>query len=298
MKIAVLGPVTKDYIRIHGEVSMHIGGIPYYSASTLKSLEADVTAFIAHSKEDTDWVLENFGDIDVHSIYVETTFESHIEYSPASTDTRIWTAGEKHKGKTHLYKNTIRKEQALLDSLNEFDYIVFGPLLHSSIDPRLFTALSHKKLVLGNCGMFTHEEAGIFVRKNPQAVLDILSTLEYLFLDMEETMFVSGEKTLKSAAQFLKEEGLKNLVVTEGSKGSHVFADGSYFKIPVFPPTTLVDATGAGDTYTAAYIRALELYDQPEDRGKFASMVASMSLEDHGAFRGTIDDVMKRIDSI
>lgn len=289
MKIAVLGPVAKDCIKIDNNLSMQIGGIPYYVAVALKSLGIDkVKPYVTCGSEDKAWVQENFVGLNVECLPAERTLESNLEYLSENPDVR--------KNIIKCYLNTIEPSSSLLKELEEFDYIIFGPLFHDNIPFELFIRLKHKNLVLGNFGMFTYGETGKFVQKNPENLIKVLPYLKYLFLDRGEAEFVSGKDNVNDAARYLQAHGLANIVITEGSKGSHLFLSSSYYKIPAFLPNQIADPTGAGDTYLAAFIRAFELFDNPVEQGRFAAMVATMSLEKKGAFKHNVKDVLVRLD--
>jgi len=289
MKIAVLGPITKDNVKIDNNLFTQIGGIPYYVAVALKSLGIEkITPYITCGAEDSQWVKNNFDGLDVKCLLVEKTLESNLEYSSNNPDER--------KHLIYCYPNTIEATPELLKELEFYDYIILGPLFHDNISFDLFTKLKHKNLVLGNFGMFTYGENGEFVRKNPENLVNILPFLKYLFLDRNEAEFVSKNNTVDGAAKFFHSHGLSNIIITEGSKGSHLFLSKKYYQIPAFKPLDIVDPTGAGDTYLASFIRALELFDNPDDQGRFAAMVAAMSLENAGAFRRNINEVLARLD--
>jgi sugar/nucleoside kinase (ribokinase family) len=291
MKIAVLGPVAKDFTTIDGVETLHIGGIPYYVAVTLKSLGVTtVVPYITANKDDESWIEKSFSGIPVQLRSVSKTLESVIEYSSSNPDRR--------RHHIEAYPNTIEASDTLLTDLERFDWIILGPLFHDNIPFELFSKFKHKKLVLGNFGMFTYGEEGQFVRKHPENVVQVLPYLQYLFLDRSEAEFVSGAEDILESGRFFQEHGLPNMIITEGSKGSHLFIGNAYYKIPAFPPTKLIDPTGAGDTYMAAFIRATELFADPEQQGKFAAMVATMSLENKGAFNGNLEEVPQRLETV
>jgi len=288
MKIAVLGPIAKDSVKVDNDLSVQIGGIPYYVATALKSLAAgEIISYVTCGKEDEKWVKDNFACLEVKCFPAEKTLESVLEYSRDNPDIRIHII--------KCYQNTIKPSDKLLEELEGFDYIIFGPLFHDNISLDLFEKLKHKNLVLGNFGMFTYGEGGKFVRKNPENLIKVLPFLKYLFLDKSEVEFVSGKNSLPEAAKFIQDHGLANLIVTEGSKGSHLFLGADYYQIPAFAPLHIVDPTGAGDTFLAAFIRSLELFNDPQEQGRFAAMVATMSLETKGAFHKNLAEVYDRL---
>ena len=71
---------------------------------------------------------------------------------------------------------------------------------------------------------------------------------------------------------------VKVLIVTKGSKGARLHTDGVWHHVAPFPARE-VDPTGAGDVFAAAYgIRYRETSD-PLESARFASCVASFSVE-------------------
>ena len=48
--------------------------------------------------------------------------------------------------------------------------------------------------------------------------------------------------------------GVKELVITNGSKGSLIYADEQFYTIPAYTSGYMIDATGCGDTYMAGYL--------------------------------------------
>jgi sugar/nucleoside kinase (ribokinase family) len=291
MKIAILGPIAKDYVEVDDKISVNIGGIPYYIASALSALGLkNIVAYITCGVEDYNWAKSNFIKIETKCLPATKTLEAKLIYSSKNPDVRQHII--------ECYPNTIIPTPELITELENYDYVIFGPLFHDNIPEEFFTNLKKPALILGNFGLFTYGENGQLVRRHPENLLKILPFLKYLFLDRSEAEFVSGQGNVKDAAKFLQDHGLVNVIVTEGSKGSHVFINGRYYKIPAFAPKQLVNPTGAGDTYEAAFIRSLELFSDPNEQGQFAAMVATMSLEKHGAFSESLEAVIQRLYSI
>ncbi len=288
MKVAVLGPIAKDYVTIDGRRSIQIGGIPYYVALALQALGTEeVAPYVSCGPEDRNWVQDNFSGLNLKFLSARKTIESYISYSASDPDTR--------DSNIKSYPNTIEAETRLLQELEKFDHIILGPLFHDDISFELFERLKHKLLAMDNFGLFTYNENGRMIRKNPENLHRVLPFLNYLFLDKSEAFFASGYENIKEAGRFLQAKGLANMIITEGSQGSHLFVGPDYYKIPSFPPRQIADTTGAGDTYMAAFIRATELFDDPDEQGRFAAMVATMSLENKGAFRENLEKVLERL---
>lgn len=89
------------------------------------------------------------------------------------------------------------------------------------------------------------------------------------------------------AAAFTHTPGLGALIVTHGSSGASVL-DGAGREVPVpAPAVDVVDATGAGDCFTAAAALAVAEGADAVEAARFAVVAASLSVQADGA-RGSL----------
>ncbi len=288
MRVAILGPVCKDYIKIDDKTKLQIGGIPYYTAHVFNKLNAEAVLFLTYAVKDDSWIRDNFKNISIVHIPVENTLEFSRTYFSKNPD--VCTSI-----KIKYSPNIINPDKKIIEQLQDFDYIIFAPLFHDNIPKNFFNVLKDKNLVLGNFGMFTYAENNKFVQKNPENLIKVLSYLDYLFLDENEAKFVSKKDNIQKSACYLQKKGVENVIITNGSKGSYLFIGDKEYKIPAYLPKKIGDPTGAGDTYMAAFIRSLELFDNPEKQGKFAAMAATLSIEQRGAFNKSLEDIYNRL---
>lgn len=290
MKVAVIGPITKDTVTISGSTKTYMGGIPYYEAHVFKILGAWVEAFITYAESDEKWVRKNFAGIKIHPSYTSQTLEGELMYSEKDPDTRKII-------RVKYSPNIILPSESLFNNLKNFDYITFGPLYYENIPYEFFEKMKDRNLVLGNFGLFTYHENENLVHKNPENLARVAPFLKYLFLDENEAKFAAQKESIEKAAKYFLELGTEMVVVTKGSKGSVVFTKNKKYTISAFPPKKLIDPTGAGDTYLAAFIFATELFPNDIQRqGEFAAMTATMAIENAGAFDGTLEEVLKRLE--
>jgi sugar/nucleoside kinase (ribokinase family) len=91
--------------------------------------------------------------------------------------------------------------------------------------------------------------------------------------------------------------GVKELVITNGSQGSFIYSAGNFYAIPAFPPKTLIDATGCGDTYMAGYLYQRIKGADELQAGRFAAALATLKMEAAGPFRGSLEEVHKLLES-
>ena len=105
-----------------------------------------------------------------------------------------------------------------------------------------------------------------------------------------KSLFAIGDTIFLDEREFdiINDEEIQdlNLVITNGSKGSRILcADGETIKINAVKCENIVDATGCGDTYMAAYISARLNNKNLIESGDFASSIASKKLENFGPYK-------------
>ena len=100
---------------------------------------------------------------------------------------------------------------------------------------------------------------------------DILSGVDVIFLDEAEKSIIGADCDVDE------------MVITNGSHGSRILS-GSEIRIDAVECVNVVDTTGCGDTYMAAYITQKLLLKSPEFAGNFASRIASEKIENFGPY--------------
>ena len=88
---------------------------------------------------------------------------------------------------------------------------------------------------------------------------------------------------------------MKEVLLTLGSFGSIIYADGRFYDIPAYEPLLLVDATGCGDTYTMGYIYRRAQGASVEEAGHFAAAVSTIKLEHSGPFSSSESRAMELV---
>jgi sugar/nucleoside kinase (ribokinase family) len=70
-------------------------------------------------------------------------------------------------------------------------------------------------------------------------------------------------------------------VVTQGAKGATLYCGGQISQFPS-RPTELIEPTGAGDVFAAAFLVRLAETEDPFESTRFANVAASLSVEKAG----------------
>jgi len=122
---------------------------------------------------------------------------------------------------------------------------------------------------------------------------EALQYVEILKVNESEMAVLTGQKGVKKGARVLADWGVKEVVITLGSMGSVIYTNQTFYTIPAYVPTTsVVDATGCGDTYMAGYLYQRAKGASVQDSGEFAAAMATLKIEGSGPFTGTKEDVL------
>lgn len=96
------------------------------------------------------------------------------------------------------------------------------------------------------------------LRAGPKANQEILRRTELLSLNVEEAQSWVGDlgRDPELLCKHLMKLGPKAIALTDGRKGAYSYSKEGFYYIPLYPGP-LIEATGAGDAFTTAYIAAL-----------------------------------------
>jgi len=174
-----------------------------------------------------------------------------------------------------------------------------GPLLADDMPPELIPELAAK-------GRVSLDAQGYLRKVVDQRVIPVdwpekrvaLRHVSILKTNEAEMAMLTGQTGIRKGAKILADWGVKEVVITLGSQGSVVFADNRFHDIPAYIPTTsVVDATGCGDTYMAGYLFRRSKGMPVQGAGEFAAAMATLKIEGSGPFNGTEEDVLELLAS-
>lgn len=121
---------------------------------------------------------------------------------------------------------------------------------------------------------------------------EILPYIHFLKANEHEMEVLTGYNQIGDAARQLYDWGVSEVLITLGSLGSVIYDGQTFARIPAYAPRAVVDATGCGDTYMTGYLYQRAKGAGIEEAGQFAAAMSTLKIEKHGAFQGTIDDVL------
>lgn len=303
MKVGVFGPIIQDRNIFGPEIIEQPGGVTYYTGCALDALACDVTIF-GSCGETVPEFPKTFGGKIIHIEKQGTT--THTNITPVEDPNKRFDSAK-------VYDNEILPGDINESDIQDLEHIVLGPMFHGQISVPLVEKLKKTgatislapqgllRYVMGY-KQFDHNFPleGTFVKKYNDEIFDLLPFVDYVFLDKDELRISTGSEGLKRGANLILEHGVKVVVVTVGQKGSTIYTKKNIIAISSFPPRELVDPIGAGDSYMAGFIKGLGIYDPNslKEVGYFAAMVSTKSLETHGPFNQSTDDVLQSLSSI
>ena len=175
-------------------------------------------------------------------------------------------------------------------------YIVLGSLLADDFPLEVVQYLSTRGTLVVDAQGYLREVRGEKVyaidwkeKREALKYIDILKVNEY------EAEVLTGTAHLHKAAETLASWGVKEVLLTQGSFGSTLLADGQFYDIPAYEPLNVVDATGCGDTFVMGYVYKRAQGASVDEAGHFAAAVSTLKLEASGPFCGTEQQAINRI---
>ena len=126
-----------------------------------------------------------------------------------------------------------------------------------------------------------------------ESLLETIGCVDVVSLNDTEVRMLTGQPNLARAARQIRALGPRVLVVKQGSYGACMFTDSGFFFVPGYPLETVVDPTGAGDSFAGGFFGYLdshlesgEITDEVLRRAAvFGSVVASFAIEAFGSER-------------
>ena len=281
--ICCIGHITLDKIVTPLKTTYMAGGTSFYFSHAISHLKNyqnyKLVTSLASSEYQSADDIRNLG-IEVQVIPSKKTvyFENIYGNNPDERTQRV------------LAKADPFTIENLKDA--EADIFHLGTLLADDFSLDVIKYLSTKGILSADAQGYLREVRGEKVYAIDWAEKkEALKYIDILKVNEKEMEVLTGHSDPEKAALQLTEWGVKEVLITLGSLGSLIYAEGEFHRIPAFPPKELVDATGCGDTYAAGYLYMRNQGASYYDAGCFAAAMSTLKLEHHGPFSGTEDDI-------
>ncbi|MDR1537999.1 MAG: carbohydrate kinase family protein [Clostridiales bacterium] len=120
------------------------------------------------------------------------------------------------------------------------------------------------------------------------AIKPFAPLIDVFFANSAQLKRLTCEEDLNAGAEMMLDLGVKTLVIKKGHSGCDIH-DGHEIISVRSPDVSVIDTTGAGDVFDAAYILGVSKGWKPRLCGAFANTVAGLSCESLGAGAGVPD---------
>ncbi len=111
---------------------------------------------------------------------------------------------------------------------------------------------------------------------------DIWPMVDYVLPNRKELQILTGEKEMLQGAAVLNNWGAGEVIVKQGAAGCSFLHQDNLINFPAFPVKSVVDTTGAGDLFNAAFIYGMIQSGSIPKSVQIANLVASYTVRKRG----------------
>ena len=286
--ICCVGHITLDKVVTPKATVYMAGGTSFYFSNAISNMNLDYMLVTALAEKDKD-IVEELRSKGIEVMALPSAYTVYFE--------NIYTRDQDHR----VQRVSQKADPFTADQLLSVDARIFhlGPLLADDIPSELIRPLSEKGMVSLDIQGYLREVRN----KNVHAIdwpakKEALQYVHVLKANESEMMVLTGETDVRKGARILFDWGVKEVVITLGSRGSVIYNGRNFHIIPAYSPiTSVVDATGCGDTYMAGYLYCRAKGMNLQGSGEFAAAMATLKIESSGPFTGTEEEVMALLDN-
>jgi sugar/nucleoside kinase (ribokinase family) len=205
-------------------------------------------------------------------------------------------------GKTFFWKGEygwdLNSRETLETQLNVFEQ--FDPKLSAAARgcDLLFLANIQPELqlsVLDQCDaprFVALDSMDLWIEIAREALLDVIARVDCVILNDAELRQLTAKPNLLSAAREVLSLGPSVVVAKQGEYGAALVTADGFFSLPAYPLETVVDPTGAGDTFAGGFVgylaRQLDAAVSPDVLRRamaYGTALASFNVEEFGTDR-------------
>ena len=169
------------------------------------------------------------------------------------------TGLERVSGKTFhwsgRYGENLNVAETLSTELNVFE--TFAPKLPESYRDTQYVFLANINPELQmdvlkqvrNTKLVVCDTMNLWISERRAELLETIKHVDIFVLNDGEARQLTGESNINKAAKKLLDCGPERVIIKKGEHGSVSFTGTSYFAAPAYPLDSILDPTGAGDTF-------------------------------------------------
>ncbi len=277
MTLVVIGPVTQDLIINVDKKQSKTGGAVYFQSFVFEEFFNDYMIITNCGNAE---LINDFPNPDKVKLVKKNNTHYFINEYPNNDDFRLQYS---NFADIPITKNDlcdilpVNIDAFVLNPLNSYDFPKETISYLKSFDVPIFMSL--QGFLRYPFEKINNDNFSISLKLTPETI-ELISDIDGLFLDESEAEILFENNDFEDF-------NIDEIIVTNGSKGSRILADKEY-KIKAVKCDTIVDSTGCGDTYMAAYISKKLISNSISKSANFASKISSDKLSFSGPFKGDI----------
>ncbi|NLF30986.1 MAG: sugar kinase [Planctomycetes bacterium] len=274
MSVLVTGSIGIDTIEAPaGRVENVLGGSAVYFAAAA-SFFAPVR-FVAVAGEDMPEgflaPLEAMGNIDTSGLEIRrgsATFRWSGRYHDDIN----------HRDTVEVALGVLAEAGPTIPQAHRDSPYVFLANTHPALQLELIEQLTSPRLIVA-------DTMNLWIENEPAALAALLSRIDGIILNDSEARLLTGQTNTIIAADLIRRRVRRFVVVKKGEHGSVLLTDGRIFVLPAYPSLTVVDPTGAGDSFAGAMMGHIAAAGAADPATlltgmAYGTVVASLELED------------------
>ncbi|MHB8492828.1 MAG: PfkB family carbohydrate kinase, partial [Solirubrobacteraceae bacterium] len=136
------------------------------------------------------------------------------------------------------------------------------------------------------------DSMNLWIDTQKETLVEVIREVDCVILNDAELRQLTARPHLLGAAQAVLELGPRAVVAKQGEYGAALVTAERFFSLPAFPLESVVDPTGAGDTFAGGFVGYLAAHDDWELRDEtlrqavaFGTALASFNVEELGTQR-------------
>ena len=241
--VVIVGSIAYDDVETpHGARKSMLGGsATYFSVSASRFTNARLVGVVGNDFADHDRKLLTDHEVDISGMFTDT-----------SGDSFRW-GGRYHENmndRTTLYTHLNvfeRFQPAIPESYRDEQFVFLG-----NIDPALQIDVLDQ---MAGPRFVALDTMNFWIEGPQRPHLDkVLSRVDGLIVNDEEAKLLTNGQSVLALGRRLQAIGPKTVIVKRGEHGALLFHGDDVFFVPGYPVNTVVDPTGAGDTFAGGFM--------------------------------------------
>jgi sugar/nucleoside kinase (ribokinase family) len=135
------------------------------------------------------------------------------------------------------------------------------------------------------------DSMNLWIETARDSLVRTISGVDMVFMNDAEIRMLTEHANLVRAAREVMAMGPRIVVAKQGEYGAALFTDEGFFALPAYPLETVMDPTGAGDSFAGGFLGYLASQDGTTDDATlrramtYGSVLASFNVEEFGTER-------------